>query len=244
MNPLPTYSIVVPIHNEAAHIADLIPAMAKEVERAAGQPQELWLVENGSTDNTFQEAELVAANLRATGWKAQVLSQPAADYGAAMRAGFVAATGDWIINFDIDYFTGDFVAGLAQQEADVVIASKRDPASDDRRSIVRRTATVGFNLLLRYALHSRVTDTHGIKAFRRTVAERIIPEVINTKDLFDTELVLRAERAGHRISEVPVVVEERRQARSALIGRIPRTLRGIVQLRRAFASERRNTTSR
>ena len=79
---------------------------------------------------------------------------------------------------------------------------------------------------------SRISDTHGIKAVRASTAHNLLPDVRLTKDLFDTELVLRAERAGYRIAEVPVVVEELRETRSSLLRRVPRTLRGLVTLRR------------
>jgi hypothetical protein len=50
--------------------------------------------------------------------------------------------------------------------------------------------------------------------------------------LFDTELVVRAERAGYSIVEVPVVVEEMRHAKSSLIRRAPRTIAGLIRIRR------------
>ena len=88
-----------------------------------------------------------------------------------MRDGFLAARGEWIANVDIDYFSGEFLtAALAlADEADVVLASKRAPGADDRRSIVRRLGTLVFNVLLRLLFGSRVSDTHGMKVIRRTV---------------------------------------------------------------------------
>ena len=65
-----------------------------------------------------------------------------------------------------------------------------------------------------------------MKAIRREVVVKITPDCQSTQDLFDTELVVRAERAGYRIVEVPVVVEEKRETRSSLVTRVPRTLRG------------------
>ena len=41
------------------------------------------------------------------------------------------------------------------------------------------------------------------------------------KDLFDTELILRAERAGLRTGEIPVTVVERRPARTSILRRVP-----------------------
>ena len=77
-----------------------------------------------------------------------------------------------------------------------------------------------FNLLLRSILDSRVSDTHGMKAFRHDLVSSLAPSVLSRQDLFDTELVIRAERAGYRIEEVPVVVEEMRVARSSLVKRV------------------------
>jgi len=58
-------------------------------------------------------------------------------------------------------------------------------------------------------------------------------------DLFDTELVLRAERAGLATLELPVAVEERRPPRTPIWRRVPRTLVGLVRLRIALWRERR-----
>ena len=235
--PSALISIVVPVHNEAAHIGALIPAMAAEIVTAVG-PQELLIVENGSTDATAEGAERICEELAGQGWKARVVSLPEPDYGAALRHGFAEATGDWIVNFDVDYFSGVFVADAISQDADIVIASKRAPGSTDQRSWFRRFATAVFNYILRYLLSSRVSDTHGIKAFRRSMVDRYLSSTRSNQDLFDTELILRAERGGAVIVELPVVVEEHRAARS-LLKRVPRTLRGILQLRRLFAEEPR-----
>jgi len=163
----------------------------------------------------------------------RVLSLPEPDYGAAMRAGFLAATGSWVVNFDIDYFSAGFLReGLAMSESsDLILASKRIAGSEDRRGALRRIGTAGFNLMLRLLFRSKVTDTHCMKMVRTSVVDAVAPFVVSTLDLFDTELVLRAERAGYRIREVPVVVEEVRDARSSFLGRVPRTLLGLLRIR-------------
>ena len=162
-----------------------------------------------------------------------MLSLAEADYGAAMKRGFLEASGQWVVNFDIDYFSADFLRSLLSQPAEVslVIGSKRDPDSEDRRPLLRRVATKVFNLLLRTILDSKVSDTHGMKGFRRPLVDALAAEVTSTKDLYDTELVVRAERGGFEIVEVPVVVEEMRSARSSLISRAPRTVRGLFRIR-------------
>lgn len=224
----PTVTIVVPIHNEASYLPGAMPRLIDEV-RTAGVSFELILAENGSTDDTAR----IARDLAETHHEVRVLELPRPDYGAAMRAGFRSATGAWVVNFDIDYFSGRFLSeALALEDvADLVLASKRLPGSQDRRSPLRRTGTLVFNFLLRTLLRSRVSDTHGMKMVRSEVVGAVVPFVVSTKDLFDTELVVRAERAGYRVKEIPAVVEELRSARSSFLARVPRTVFGLLKIR-------------
>jgi glycosyltransferase involved in cell wall biosynthesis len=222
-----SFTVVVPIYNEASFIPMALPALTRQMD-GLGNPYRILLVENGSTDETAAVAKETAGDAPVT-----VMSLPNPDYGAAMRAGFLAAEGDWVVNFDIDYFSADFLERVLETSgADVVIGSKRDPDSEDRRPFIRRVATRVFNLLLRTILNSKVSDTHGMKAFRSGLVHELVPLVKSTQDLFDTELVIRAERGGYRIEEVPVTVEEIRTAKSSLIKRVPRTIIGLFRLRR------------
>jgi glycosyltransferase involved in cell wall biosynthesis len=229
----PFFSIVVPVYNEAAFLPQALPRLIAELDGLT-VPYELTIAENGSTDGTADIARSLAGDA-----PVKVMSLATPDYGAAMREGFLDATGDWVVNFDIDYFSADFLRRVmeAGDDVDLVIGSKRDPDSEDRRPPLRRLATVVFNLLLRTILDSKVSDTHGMKAFRHDVIARVGPAVNSTKDLFDTELVIRAERAGFRIAEVPVVVEEIRQAKSSLVKRVPRTVKGLLRIRGELARE-------
>lgn len=230
-----TISIVVPIHNEAAYLADALPRLLAELDDVPAETTVI-LAENGSVDGTAG----IALDLAARNDRIEVIRIPEANYGAAMRAGFRAASTEWVANFDIDYFSGAFLAdGLASADrADIVLASKRDPASDDRRSSLRRLGTFVFNRLLRWLFGSRVSDTHGMKLVRRTVIESVVPFVNSTLDLFDTELVIRAERDGYRIIELPVTVIEERPARSGLLRRVPRTIVGLLRIRLRLWRER------
>jgi glycosyltransferase involved in cell wall biosynthesis len=224
-------SIVIPVHNEA----DYLPgALAELFEEIADVPASITVLvaENGSTDGTAQAVRELMG--RYSGLDLLQLSTP--DYGAAMREGFVSTDGEWVVNFDIDYFSADFLRSVLSigDNADLVLASKRAEGADDRRGTVRRFATWTFNQVLRFVLSSGVSDTHGMKAIRREVIDQIAAEVISTQDLFDTELVVRAERAGYRIVEVPAVVEEKRETKSSLAKRVPRTLSGVWRIRRSL----------
>ena len=223
----PSLTIVVPVYNEAEFVPEALPKLIAAIEEV-GAEYTLHIVENGSTDGTAELARQTAGDANVV-----VDSLTEADYGAAMRHGFLRAEGDWVVNFDIDYFSADFLRLLLRQPAgvDLVIGSKRDPGSEDRRPLIRRVATGVFNLLLTVILGSAVTDTHGMKGFRLRLVKDIAPKVLSTQDLFDTELVVRAELAGYKIVEVPVVVEEMRSAKSSLVKRAPRTIAGLLRMR-------------
>ncbi|CAN5751018.1 glycosyltransferase family 2 protein [soil metagenome] len=228
----PEFSIVVPVYNEAAFLPQALPALIGEMD-SLDRSYEILIVENGSTDGSAAIARSVAGDAPVS-----ILSLQIADYGSAMHHGFSESTGAWVVNFDIDYFSAEFLNKVfASGQFDIVIGSKRDPGSEDRRPMIRRLATLVFNMLLRTILGSHVSDTHGMKAFRRELVDELSPQVVSRKDLYDTELVIRAERAGYKITEVPVVVEELRTARSSLVKRVPRTVAGLFRIRKLLKSD-------
>jgi len=230
-------TVVIPIHNEAGFLVGAIERLTTELT-GLDADCDIILAENGSTDGTPG----IATDLAARRSDISFLRLPDPDYGAAMRAGFRKASGDWAVNFDIDYFSSEFLRQALHlaDNADVVLASKRADGSDDRRSLLRRMGTLVFNRILQWLFGSSVSDTHGMKVIRREVITSVLPLVASNRDLFDTELVLRAERDGFRIAELPVVVEEQRDARSSYLRRVPRTLLGLVKIRlRMWREDRR-----
>ena len=53
-----------------------------------------------------------------------------------------------------------------------------------------------FSLVLRHGFGLQVSDTHGVKALRRAPLLPLVEACQFGGDIFDTELILRAERAG------------------------------------------------
>jgi len=233
----PQYSIVIPIHNEAECLAAEVTALEVGLE-GRGVDYELILAENGSSDDTAAIATILAdgdARIRA-------LRMPVPDYGAAMKAGMLAARGDLVVNFDIDYHDVDFMlkAGELIEGAagpGIVVGSKLVAGAEDRRSPIRHFISLGFTIILRALFDRHMDDTHGMKVLTREVVGRFAPRTIMTTDLFDTELIIRARRAGVAVKALPVTVEEKRKARSSIVRRIPRTIRGLLRLRIALWKE-------
>jgi glycosyltransferase involved in cell wall biosynthesis len=232
---------VMPSHNEEALLADSVHAVVAGL-RGRGEPFEVIVVENGSTDGTLD----LAHGLAGAHDEVRVLSLEVADYGAALRAGLLDARGDVVVNFDVDYYDLDFLStslglvGSAPRPA-IVVGSKRAPGADDRRAWPRRVVTWGFTSLLHVLFRLRVSDTHGLKTMQRARVTDLARRCRFDADLFDTELVIRAERAGLGVAEVPVTVSERRPSRTPILRRVPRSLWGLVRLRVALSREREPT---
>jgi hypothetical protein len=77
-----------------------------------------------------------------------------------------------------------------------------------------------------------------MKVLKRAPLEPVVRATRYGADLFDTELILRAERAGLTVAELPVTVQETRPPRSSIVRRIPRSLAGLLRLRIALWRER------
>lgn len=233
-------SVVMPAFNEEATLDSSVREVVHGL-RIAGRQFEVVIVENGSTDATLRKARVLEAEIP----EVNVISLPHADYGRALRAGLLAAEGDLVFNFDVDYFDLEFLADAAillsgPAAPAIVVGSKRSPGAVDRRSFARRFVTAAFSLALRLLFRLRVSDTHGMKGLRR---EPVLPLAERCRfgtDLFDTELILRAERAGLPLDEIPVEVMERRPSRTPIVRRIPRSAFGLLRLRWAFWREPRS----
>ncbi len=229
----------MPAHNEEAFLA---PAVREVVEalRGRGDPFEVVVVENGSTDGT----PAIARQLEAELTEVRAISLSGADYGGALRTGFLEANGDLVAIFDVDYYDFEFldhaVSVLNQADGpDVVVGSKRGAGAVDTRSWPRRTVTAVFSVILSVGFGLKVADTHGIKVVRRAPLKELAASCRYGTDIFDTELILRAERAGLRVAAIPVTVEERRPSRSSIVTRIPRTVLALARLRLALWRERK-----
>jgi glycosyltransferase involved in cell wall biosynthesis len=227
----PVLSVVIPAHNESELLAQTV-ADVTEAFTARALAFELVVVENGSRDDTGRQlCGLAARDRRVVGVQLRD-----ADYGEAIRSGLFRARGEFAVVFDADYYDASFVDAalvLLREPGGpaIVVASKRAAGAVDTRSWARRVVTAGFTIMLRSGFGLTVSDTHGMKAMRRALVEPLARRCRFGGDLFDTELVLRAQRAGLAVTELPVTVTERRPSRTPITRRILRTLVGLVRLR-------------
>ena len=220
-------SVVIPAYNEEEILGQTVETVLSGLRALPLDFLEILVCENGSTDGTLD----LAKRLERENETVKVIALQQADYGAAMRAGFLAARGDVIVNFDADYYDIDFVNAALRIEGDIIVAAKGVLGSHDTRIFARRLVSKCFGWFVRRMLAVQVTETHGMKLFHRPAIADLLPQIRATKDLFDTELLARAEWSGLAIRELPIKTEELRHSRSGILRRIPRTIMGLVRMR-------------
>ena len=231
MIPRPELSVVIPVYNEGPIVEGSVRELCARLSKL-GRPFELILAENGSTDETPIIAEDLSHELPYV----RLIRYPEPNYGAALRAGIEAARGKYVHCDEIDICDVDFhrraLELLVGDDGgfDVVVGSKVMPGARDRRPFSRRLATRIVNGMLRVSLGFRGTDTHGLKAFRKDAVMPIVNACVVDRDMFASELVLRAERAGLQIVEIPLNLVEKRKPSIRLTQRVPKVLQNIAQL--------------
>lgn len=225
----PRVSIIIPVYNEEAIVHSAVVDLLDRLQEF-DWPYELVLAENGSSDGTVAILEELSERFP----QVRHFSLNEANYGKALRRGILEATGEFVICEEIDLCDTDFharaLAILETNGADLVVGSKLLAGASDERPILRHAATIVMNGLLRVSLGFQGTDTHGLKAFRRAPLVEVARACLVDKDLFASEFVIRAERGGIRIQEIPVRVLEKRPPSIHLFRRVPNVLKNLGKL--------------
>lgn len=209
-------SLVIPCYNEVDSIDEMytqLNAIRPELERRG--PFELVLVDDGSTDATFERLRQAFA-----GWENVTIVQHERNrgLGVALRTGFVHACGAVIVTTDSDgtypFTTIPAMLDLLQPGIDIVTASPYHPRGGvDGVPAYRLLFSKGASFLYRVLLDPRLhTYTAMYRAYRREVIERIP----TTADgfLMVTELLVGALLAGYHAAEFPAVLRVRRYGQS------------------------------
>jgi glycosyltransferase AglD len=230
-------SVVFPAYQEQDYITSAVTDVVTGL-RAANADFEVIVVENGSRDRTKEVADELAAKYP----EVISMSHHEPDYGKALRAGLMRASKTFVVNFDVDLYDLPFaelaIAKAENERLAIVVGSKRGAEANDTRPFIRKLVTFTFSSILKLGFGLKVSDTHGMKVLRRSQVVPIAERCEFGTDLFDTELVLRTERAGLRTGEIGVTIEEKRDARTPIVSRIVRSLKGLAKLRLALWRER------
>lgn len=196
-------SIVLPVYNAAGRVGAHLVAV-EQMLAASGRSFEVIVVDDGSTDTSAAEADAAA------GPATRVVRVAHGGKGSALMAGLSSARGRLVGFIDGD---GDIPASVVGDLIDAAIidgragaiAVKGDVAS---RGLLRRSATIGYRLVVRATVAVDVSDTQtGAKVFRRDTVAAVLPWVSEAGFAWDVEFLAAARRLGFRsFAEVPVEV--------------------------------------
>jgi len=205
-------SVVMPAHNEGAHIFNNISETVKTFTDFECN-YEIIVVDDGSQDNTYDEAQRASRI-----FKNIIVVQNRENYGKgrALKKGFRCAKGEYVVFLDSDMDLHPvqlrtFFDIMRLDNADVVIGSKRHPNSRLEYPWHRRFVSVVYFFLVKVMFGLPIRDTQtGLKLFKRQVLERVFPKSLVKKFAYDLELLVLAHYFGYRITEAPVTMHFKR----------------------------------
>jgi len=209
-------SIIVPAHNEEKVLERNVMLLDRML-KASRVDFEIIISEDGSTDGTAGIAKsLQNGRIRA------INSPERQGKGMAIMKAVEHASGDIILFMDADLASDpQHVRGIVRHISDgaaIVIGSRYLDKSRSRRHPVRYAASMGFNWLVRSLLGSKLSDHQcGFKVFRKSRLIPIFKEVENGRWFWDTELLVRAQRRGLVVKEMPIRWEEAEDSKFDLL---------------------------
>ncbi len=196
---------MLPAYNEAARLESTVERTASAL-REFTSSFEIIIAEDGSKDGTDKISETLAKKYD---YVVHLHSDKRQGRGRALNRAFKASKGDILGYIDVDLATDmkhlKEMIQYIREGYDFVTGSRMLPQSNVKRPFKRGFASKGFNFLTRFILGSKLYDHQcGFKAFRRASLFKIMDAVKDTHWFWDTELFVRAQRAGFKVKEFPV----------------------------------------
>ena len=96
----------------------------------------------------------------------------------------------------------------------------------------RKLASIGYNLLVRLVLNSKVSDHQcGIKGYRQSLLKEILPDAREEGWAIDTEMLLLAQKRGYHVYEFPVELTSKRKSTVPFLKTVFTFLGKIIEFR-------------
>jgi glycosyltransferase involved in cell wall biosynthesis len=198
-------SLVIPAYKQARTIVKDI----RRIEQVLTQiryPYEIIVVVDGYGDGTYRAAKKIPSpNVLVTVYMKNQ------GKGHAVRLGMTKATGDFVAFIDSGMeIDPNGISMLLEHmewyDADVIVGSKRHPASIVKYPLSRTVLSVGYQWFVWLLFRLNIKDTQaGLKIFRKKVLKEILPRLLVKRYAFDLEMLVVAKKHGFsRIFEAPI----------------------------------------
>lgn len=206
LSPKHFLSVVVPVYKQEKTIKQDLLNILKTLSQIRYAYEVIVVVDGTSVDFSYDKAKsLKNKNLKVFGYPKNK------GKGYAVRFGMRKSRGDYVAFLDsgmeIDpNGVSMLIEHLEWYRADIVVASKRHPASQVSYPPTRRLISFGAQIFARVFLGLKVRDTQaGLKIFKRQVLEKVLPKLLVKRYAFDLEMLAVASHLGYsRIYESPI----------------------------------------
>ncbi len=198
-------SVIVPVFKqENTIVKDL--SQIKNVLTRIRYHYEIIVVVDGIVDKSLKKVKQAKiAGLKTLGY----MQNQGKSY--AIRLGMQKAKGDYVMFIDsgkeIDpNGISMLLEHMEWYKADIIVGSKRHPASFIHYSLIRKILSLGYYLFVKLLFGIKVRDTQaGIKIYRKKVLQKVIPKLLEKKFAGDLEMLVVAQALGFkRIYEAPI----------------------------------------
>lgn len=204
-------NILFPVYNEEKRLRHGIVETDKMLSSQTNICYVLTIVDNASIDQTPKIARDLCSEMTN---RVNYIRIAEKGVGAAFRAGVAANRSDIVGYMDVDLSTDIrhipqmYNTFCADPAISMVNASRWSKESDTSgRKFYRNLTSIGLVCLLKIAFGMKSSDAIcGFKFFRKEAAEALIAEAGNSTNgwFYLIELLIRAERNGLNIEELPV----------------------------------------
>lgn len=237
-------NILFPVLNEHLRLERGIRRTEDYIQSHVSVPCQLTIVDNGSDDDTPEIGKKLAAEFN----NVEYVRIEQRGVGIAFRTGVERSKADLIGYMDIDLSTDisnlNTMLQLFEEhpEVEYVNASRFSKDSDTRgRKWYRKITSKGLLILLKGIFHMKATDAIcGFTFVRKNVADRLVRECSDDPGWFYMiEFLLRAERDGIHIVDLPVRWDEDYNTTVHVWKTIRNYLINIARLKKEFRQEDR-----
>ena len=228
-------SVLIPVYNEEEILKETVLGLIGYLEKEFDY-FEVVLTENGSNDQTRE----IMKKLQDDDFRVVGLIDPnVADYGKALIDGINQCKYEKICILELDYLDLRFLQSAWEMlfKFDLVVGSKKLSPGIDQRPWKRKFFSNGYNLILKLFFGLTLSETHGLKALRKSRLLEIANNCITRHAVYPSEFVLRACRDPQiKTIEIPLSMPliEIRTTRIAASKRLKKTIDDLIRLRKAL----------